>query len=188
MFYVLAQPPYTMCLRVKFYPPDPATLKEEITRYGSLHSPLLYKIYIFSWAIRKNYMELHYTSYRDLYNSLMYVWSAQWRFNMSSVLFSDTWSSYRLKEICITADSCAKVQMLLRWPHLFCRVTANHSHSSHFLQYLLSYGISSALLYMTDVTVRQDSQDDTGLVSFSLIFFSWDWRLWPGEASGRLQL
>ncbi|XP_026099502.1 FERM domain-containing protein 5-like [Carassius auratus] len=27
------QPPYTMCLRVKFYPPDPATLKEEITRY-----------------------------------------------------------------------------------------------------------------------------------------------------------
>uniref|UniRef100_A0A8C1GE73 FERM domain-containing protein 5 n=1 Tax=Cyprinus carpio TaxID=7962 RepID=A0A8C1GE73_CYPCA len=28
-----SQPPYTMCLRVKFYPPDPATLKEEITRY-----------------------------------------------------------------------------------------------------------------------------------------------------------
>ncbi|XP_055058627.1 FERM domain-containing protein 5 isoform X1 [Misgurnus anguillicaudatus] len=26
-------PPYTMCLRVKFYPPDPAALKEEITRY-----------------------------------------------------------------------------------------------------------------------------------------------------------
>ncbi|KAK2917859.1 hypothetical protein Q8A73_004605 [Channa argus] len=28
-----AQPPFTMCLRVKFYPPDPAALKEEITRY-----------------------------------------------------------------------------------------------------------------------------------------------------------
>uniref|UniRef100_A0A673MMU0 FERM domain-containing protein 3 n=1 Tax=Sinocyclocheilus rhinocerous TaxID=307959 RepID=A0A673MMU0_9TELE len=28
-----SQPPYTMCLRVKFYPPDPAALKEEITRY-----------------------------------------------------------------------------------------------------------------------------------------------------------
>ncbi|XP_058485196.1 FERM domain-containing protein 5-like [Solea solea] len=27
------QPPFTMCLRVKFYPPDPAALKEEITRY-----------------------------------------------------------------------------------------------------------------------------------------------------------
>ncbi|KAA0723296.1 FERM domain-containing protein 5 [Triplophysa tibetana] len=27
------RPPYTMCLRVKFYPPDPAALKEEITRY-----------------------------------------------------------------------------------------------------------------------------------------------------------
>lgn len=27
-----AQPPFTMCLRVKFYPPDPAALKEEITR------------------------------------------------------------------------------------------------------------------------------------------------------------
>lgn len=27
-----AQPPFTMCLRVKFYPPDPAVLKEEITR------------------------------------------------------------------------------------------------------------------------------------------------------------
>ncbi|XP_051561162.1 FERM domain-containing protein 5-like isoform X3 [Myxocyprinus asiaticus] len=27
-----SQPPYTMCLRVKFYPPDPAALKEEITR------------------------------------------------------------------------------------------------------------------------------------------------------------
>uniref|UniRef100_A0A674P1R9 FERM domain containing 5 n=1 Tax=Takifugu rubripes TaxID=31033 RepID=A0A674P1R9_TAKRU len=27
------QPPFTMCLRVKFYPPEPATLKEEITRY-----------------------------------------------------------------------------------------------------------------------------------------------------------
>ncbi|KAG7271502.1 hypothetical protein CRUP_005123 [Coryphaenoides rupestris] len=26
-----AQPPFTMCLRVKFYPPDPAALKEEIT-------------------------------------------------------------------------------------------------------------------------------------------------------------
>uniref|UniRef100_A0AAX7SDH5 FERM domain-containing protein n=1 Tax=Astatotilapia calliptera TaxID=8154 RepID=A0AAX7SDH5_ASTCA len=26
-------PPFTMCLRVKFYPPDPASLKEEITRY-----------------------------------------------------------------------------------------------------------------------------------------------------------
>ncbi|KAI4872992.1 hypothetical protein NFI96_023660 [Prochilodus magdalenae] len=28
-----SQPPFTMCLRVKFYPPDPAVLKEEITRY-----------------------------------------------------------------------------------------------------------------------------------------------------------
>ncbi|XP_036068276.1 FERM domain-containing protein 5 isoform X3 [Oryzias melastigma] len=28
-----AQPPFTLCLRVKFYPPDPAALKEEITRY-----------------------------------------------------------------------------------------------------------------------------------------------------------
>ncbi|XP_041073871.1 FERM domain-containing protein 5-like [Polyodon spathula] len=28
-----SQPPFTMCFRVKFYPPDPATLKEEITRY-----------------------------------------------------------------------------------------------------------------------------------------------------------
>ncbi|XP_056123277.1 FERM domain-containing protein 5 [Rhinichthys klamathensis goyatoka] len=28
-----SQPPYTMCLRVKFYPPDPAALKEDITRY-----------------------------------------------------------------------------------------------------------------------------------------------------------
>lgn len=28
-----AQPPFTMCLRVKFYPPEPAALKEEITRY-----------------------------------------------------------------------------------------------------------------------------------------------------------
>ncbi|XP_043933647.1 FERM domain-containing protein 5 [Protopterus annectens] len=28
-----ALPPYTMCFRVKFYPPDPAALKEEITRY-----------------------------------------------------------------------------------------------------------------------------------------------------------
>ncbi|XP_073693221.1 LOW QUALITY PROTEIN: FERM domain-containing protein 5 [Garra rufa] len=28
-----SQPPYTMCLRVKFYPPDPPALKEEITRY-----------------------------------------------------------------------------------------------------------------------------------------------------------
>uniref|UniRef100_H3AFL8 FERM domain-containing protein 5 n=1 Tax=Latimeria chalumnae TaxID=7897 RepID=H3AFL8_LATCH len=28
-----SQPPYTMCFRVKFYPPDPAALKEEITRY-----------------------------------------------------------------------------------------------------------------------------------------------------------
>lgn len=27
-----AQPPFTMCLRVKFYPPDPAALREEITR------------------------------------------------------------------------------------------------------------------------------------------------------------
>uniref|UniRef100_A0AAQ4QP06 FERM domain-containing protein 5 n=1 Tax=Gasterosteus aculeatus aculeatus TaxID=481459 RepID=A0AAQ4QP06_GASAC len=27
------QPPFTMCLRVKFYPPEPAFLKEEITRY-----------------------------------------------------------------------------------------------------------------------------------------------------------
>ncbi|XP_064785961.1 FERM domain-containing protein 5 isoform X3 [Oncorhynchus masou masou] len=26
-----SQPPFTMCLRVKFYPPDPAALKEEIT-------------------------------------------------------------------------------------------------------------------------------------------------------------
>ncbi|XP_056621923.1 FERM domain-containing protein 5 isoform X2 [Triplophysa dalaica] len=28
-----SQPPFTLCLRVKFYPPDPAALKEEITRY-----------------------------------------------------------------------------------------------------------------------------------------------------------
>ncbi|XP_069767106.1 FERM domain-containing protein 5 isoform X4 [Narcine bancroftii] len=28
-----SQPPYTMCFRVKFYPTDPSTLKEEITRY-----------------------------------------------------------------------------------------------------------------------------------------------------------
>ncbi|NXC51007.1 FRMD5 protein, partial [Penelope pileata] len=28
-----AQPPFTMCFRVKFYPMDPAALKEEITRY-----------------------------------------------------------------------------------------------------------------------------------------------------------
>ncbi|CAG13115.1 unnamed protein product, partial [Tetraodon nigroviridis] len=28
-----SQPPFTMCLRVKFYPPEPAALKEEITRY-----------------------------------------------------------------------------------------------------------------------------------------------------------
>lgn len=27
-----AQPPFTMCFRVKFYPTDPAALKEEITR------------------------------------------------------------------------------------------------------------------------------------------------------------
>lgn len=27
-----AQPPFTMCFRVKFYPADPAALKEEITR------------------------------------------------------------------------------------------------------------------------------------------------------------
>uniref|UniRef100_A0A3Q3B4F1 FERM domain containing 5b n=1 Tax=Kryptolebias marmoratus TaxID=37003 RepID=A0A3Q3B4F1_KRYMA len=31
--YFMTQPPFTMCLRVKFYPPDPAALKEEITRY-----------------------------------------------------------------------------------------------------------------------------------------------------------
>lgn len=30
------QPPFTMCLRVKFYPPEPAFLKEEITRYELL--------------------------------------------------------------------------------------------------------------------------------------------------------
>ncbi|KAG8440833.1 hypothetical protein GDO86_006534 [Hymenochirus boettgeri] len=28
-----AQPPFVLCFRVKFYPPDPAALKEEITRY-----------------------------------------------------------------------------------------------------------------------------------------------------------
>ncbi|KAJ0069679.1 hypothetical protein NL108_011964 [Boleophthalmus pectinirostris] len=28
-----SQPPFTMCLRVKFYPPEPAALKEEISRY-----------------------------------------------------------------------------------------------------------------------------------------------------------
>ncbi|XP_069480292.1 FERM domain-containing protein 5 [Ambystoma mexicanum] len=28
-----SQPPYTMCFRVKFYPTDPAALREEITRY-----------------------------------------------------------------------------------------------------------------------------------------------------------
>lgn len=38
-----------MCLRVKFYPPDPAALKEEITRYSSLICSLfLFKMYIFS--------------------------------------------------------------------------------------------------------------------------------------------
>lgn len=44
---VLAQPPYTMCLRVKFYPPDPAALKEEITRYCILQCgpfPIKYDI------------------------------------------------------------------------------------------------------------------------------------------------
>ncbi|KAG2470766.1 FRMD5 protein, partial [Polypterus senegalus] len=30
---IKSQPPFTMCFRVKFYPPDPAALKEEITRY-----------------------------------------------------------------------------------------------------------------------------------------------------------
>ncbi|KAK1888522.1 FERM domain containing protein 5 [Dissostichus eleginoides] len=30
---IKSQPPFTMCLRVKFYPPEPAALKEEITRY-----------------------------------------------------------------------------------------------------------------------------------------------------------
>ncbi|XP_075906884.1 FERM domain-containing protein 5-like [Nelusetta ayraudi] len=30
---IKSQPPFTMCLRVKFYPPDPAALREEITRY-----------------------------------------------------------------------------------------------------------------------------------------------------------
>lgn len=49
IFCFLAQPPYTMCLRVKFYPPDPAALKEEITRYCSL--PLLLKIDIVKQSI-----------------------------------------------------------------------------------------------------------------------------------------
>lgn len=189
MFYVPAQPPYTMCLRVKFYPPDPAALKEEITRYSSLLcSPFFKLIYLVKQHIqRKNYMELYYTSYRELYNSLMYLWIVQ--FITFSVLFSDTWSSYRLKETCIMADSCAKVQTLLHWLHSFCRVTTvTAAIFFFFLQYFLHYGFSRALLYINGVTVRQDSQDDTGFVSFSLIFFSWDWRLWPGEASGRLQL
>ncbi|XP_062860631.1 FERM domain-containing protein 5 isoform X2 [Trichomycterus rosablanca] len=30
---IKSQPPFTMCLRVKFYPPEPASLREEITRY-----------------------------------------------------------------------------------------------------------------------------------------------------------
>ncbi|XP_062998829.1 FERM domain-containing protein 5 isoform X2 [Elgaria multicarinata webbii] len=30
---IRSQPPFTMCFRVKFYPTDPAALKEEITRY-----------------------------------------------------------------------------------------------------------------------------------------------------------
>lgn len=30
---IKSQPPFTMCLRVKFYPPEPAALREEITRY-----------------------------------------------------------------------------------------------------------------------------------------------------------
>nr|XP_023474392.1 FERM domain-containing protein 5 isoform X2 [Equus caballus] len=33
LFFSAAQPPFTMCFRVKFYPADPAALKEEITRY-----------------------------------------------------------------------------------------------------------------------------------------------------------
>lgn len=33
-FFFAAQPPFTMCLRVKFYPPDPAALREEITRWA----------------------------------------------------------------------------------------------------------------------------------------------------------
>lgn len=173
MFYVLAQPPYTMCLRVKFYPPDPPALKEEITRYSSLICSLfLFKIYIFIYLAIHNQKELYGNGIWNIvlyklqknYNSLKYLWWAQWQFNTSSALFSDTCSSYRLKEICIMADSCAKVQMLLRWPHLFCRVTANHSHSSHFFQYLFNYGIWRALLYTIDVTVRQDSQDISGLV------------------------
>lgn len=32
LFFSAAQPPFTMCFRVKFYPADPAALKEEITR------------------------------------------------------------------------------------------------------------------------------------------------------------
>lgn len=140
IFCVLAQPPYTMCLRVKFYPPDPAALKEEITRYCSL--PLLFKFDIVKQSMGNSIRQV-----TESYNSLMYVWLTHWQFNMCSALFSDTLSSFRLKEICIMADSCAKVQMLLHWPHLFCRVTANHSHRSHSLQYLLNYGISRALLF-----------------------------------------
>ena len=41
---VAAQPPFTMCLRVKFYPPDPAALKEEITRWVRLPLALLSEI------------------------------------------------------------------------------------------------------------------------------------------------
>lgn len=143
IFCVLAQPPYTMCLRVKFYPPDPAALKEEITRYCSLTwSPLLFIINIVKESIGN-----HIRQVTESYNYLMYVWLTHWQFNIYSALFSDTMSSYRLKEICIMADSCAKVQMLLHWPHLFCRVTANHSHRSHSLQYLLNCDISRVLLY-----------------------------------------
>lgn len=93
MFYVLAQPPYTMCLRVKFYPPDPAALKEEITRYSSLICSLfLVKMYIFSlvciYLAIHNQKEqygigiLYCTSYRNLYNSYKNLYNV---FMMSAV-------------------------------------------------------------------------------------------------------
>lgn len=145
IFCVLAQPPYTMCLRVKFYPPDPAALKEEITRYCSL--PLLFKFDIVKQSMGNSIRQV-----TESYNSLIYVWLTHWQFNMCSALFSDTLSSYRLKEICIMADSCAKVQMPLHWPHLFCRVMANHSHRSHFFFFTIFvelWHLKSFVIWMT---------------------------------------
>uniref|UniRef100_A0A673CQZ0 FERM domain containing 5 n=1 Tax=Sphaeramia orbicularis TaxID=375764 RepID=A0A673CQZ0_9TELE len=54
----VSQPPFTMCLRVKFYPPEPAALKEEITRYDLLLllSPLTEQTCFFSKTL---FMGLH---------------------------------------------------------------------------------------------------------------------------------